>query len=169
MLHERGKLHYEAHDCSTAIVLLTPAVFFSTNLTVGKSARLLAMSLIKAQQPHKALDYVGLAEQQEGHSTALGCLIRLHALLLLRKQHNTAHLACPAALGNGKSSTAAAAGVAGCDLAEHDSSCCAAALKLSKCADFGEEALQVRQQACTTHQQHAHSLQAVLAMRHLVW
>jgi hypothetical protein len=143
LLHQRGQAHYEHHNFTAAINLLTPAVFFSTSLTVGKTARLLAMSLAKARQPQKALQYIGLAEQQEGCRSALGCLIRLQVQLgqqqqqQLKEQQKKASRAA-AARDDGCDATTAAA-VAATVAAE----CLAAVEALSSCTDFNNETMQV--------------------------
>lgn len=98
LLHDKGAAHYAAHNYAPAADLLTPAVFFATSLTAGKSARLLAMALLKSHQPGRAADYVGLAEQQEGSVTTTGCIIRLQAALRLQAQACNRGSALPAAL-----------------------------------------------------------------------
>jgi hypothetical protein len=147
LLRQRGQSHYERHDFTCAINLLTPAVFFSTSLTVGKSALLLAVSLAKAQQPQKALQYIGLAEQQEGCRSALGCLIRLQVQLGQQQQqmkqmqqhkegktNRAGTAAAPGgSLDKGKETAAAA-----------DSGQCLAAVDaLSSCTDFTKDTMQV--------------------------
>lgn len=97
LLHDKGATHYAAHNYAPAVDLLTPAVFFATSLTAGKSARLLAMALLKSHQPGRAADYVGLAEQQEGSVSTTGCIIRLQAALRLQAQACNRDNALPAA------------------------------------------------------------------------
>jgi hypothetical protein len=145
LLHQRGLSHYERHNFSPAINLLTAAVFFSTSLTVGKSARLLAMSLAKAQQPQRALQYIGLAEQQEGCTSALGCLIRLQVQLAQQQQQQHVKQSlrkdekgAPAAATNREDATVAAAAAASAE------DCVAAVEALSSCTDFNKTTMQVR-------------------------
>lgn len=139
LLHQRGQSHYERHDFTSAVNLLTPAVFFSTSLTVGKSARLLAMSLAKDQQPQKALQYIGLAEQQEGCCSALGCLIRLQ-VQLSQQQHLKQSVGNKSCTAHGRTDleSAEATGAAAVT-----ADCIAAVEALSSCTDFGRETVQV--------------------------
>lgn len=103
------------------------------------------MSLAKAQQLQKALQYIGLAEQQEGCCSALGCLIRLQVQLGQQQQQpkkgqgkmrRTAEAAAPpGSTGNGSEAAAAAAAAA--------ADCITAVDALSSCTDFDNEAMQV--------------------------
>ncbi|KAF8064657.1 Rnf14 [Scenedesmus sp. PABB004] len=118
LLHARGAAHYAAGRPRAAAAVLTPAVFFATSLAAGRSARLLAMALARAGEPGRALEYVSLAEQQDGRASALGCLVRLHAALL-QARDGTEH-------GGG-------AGAGECE---------APAAGLAACGDAGGEAVQ---------------------------
>jgi hypothetical protein len=109
LLHEKGARQYAAHRYHPAIDLLKPAVFFATSVTAEKSARLLAMALLKLGQLSSAIEYVGVAEQQEGVVSATGCLTRLAATLQLQAQ------ARAAAAGGGGGGAAAAAAVTAAD------------------------------------------------------
>lgn len=152
LVHQRGAAHFAAHCYSAAIELLTPAVFFATSLTAGKSARLLAMSLLKSNQPGRAMEYVALAEQREGSVSAAGCLIQLQAAVQLQQQANQAAAAAAkkAAVGAGDWLTAAAAAsIAAAEAAAGDAAAAAAvvldaARHLGSAADLSSEAMQVR-------------------------
>jgi hypothetical protein len=165
MLHQRGQTHYERHDFAPAINLLTPAVFFSTSLTVGKSARLLAMSLVKAQQPQKALQYIGLAEQQEGCSTALGCLIRLQVQLAQQQQQQVKQrlgkrARVPAVVVDTEEEAAAAAAAA--------ADCVAAEEALSSCTDHTNTTMQVRNKFCSSDRQQSRVESPCMHLGHLL-
>jgi hypothetical protein len=141
LLHDKGAAHYAAHNYTPAIHLLTPAVFFATSLTAGKSARLLAIALLKSGQPGRALDYVGLAEQQEGSVSATGCIIRLQAALQIQAE----------AIARGGKSAAAAARGGGEEAAATQVVVLAAVKDLAAARDFSSEAFQVGlAQACHT-------------------
>lgn len=96
------------------------------------------MALLKSGQPGRAMDYVGLAEQQEGSVSATGCIIRMQAALQKQSQAS--------AIG-GKSASAAAGGQGGGagqeEAAAAQGVVLTAVTDLAAARDFGSEAFQV--------------------------
>jgi hypothetical protein len=130
LLHQRGLVQFSCHNYSQAVELLTPAVFFSTSVTAGNTARLLAASYIQGKQPGRALQYTALAEQREGSPTAAGCLLSLHALLMLHQGQSQGV----------KQTTMTETAVEFVDAAE---GVCTACRALASCADFDNHAMMV--------------------------
>jgi Tfp pilus assembly major pilin PilA len=98
------------------------------------------MSLAKAQQPQRVLQYIGLAEQQEGGSSALGCLIRLQVQLAQQQQQHvkpsSGKKSSAPAVAADTGDRAAAAAAAAAD-------CIATVEALSNCTDFSRTTMQV--------------------------
>jgi hypothetical protein len=140
LLHTKAAAHFAACGYEAAVQLLTPAVFFASSLTVGKSARLLAAALLRLGQPARAAEYVGLAEQQQqGRATAGGCLIRLQARI------------CMAAGAGGRGGRAAAA----------DAGVMAAVQALAAADGFDWRAAQAAHRLCMRAGQHAAAWQVL--------
>jgi hypothetical protein len=91
------------------------------------------MALLKSGQPGRALDYVGLAEQQEGSVSATGCGIRLQAALQMQAQ----------AIAKGGRSAAAAGGGGGEEPAATQGAVLGAVKDLAAARDCNSRAFQV--------------------------
>jgi hypothetical protein len=85
MLYSAAQQRYHRQDWQGAQAMFTAALFYSSSLTRGKNARVLATCFLHMGQHQRALDYADVSWQ---HEPGISCcsIIRIRALLALQQQ-----------------------------------------------------------------------------------